>query len=145
MEIKEEDLKPVFIFDGSEKDIENHIFDNIIDISLNCGWGEIEKAQQQLHASFVGGRIIVDISIIHKDNTATIIEVKNNKRNRIDVFSAIGQLLFYTNKLGLLWGAKPRMVIAMPEIDYEIYKTIKDYRLPICFLMVDGNRCIYLS
>jgi len=145
MIVEPKDLKPVYIFNGSEKDIEAHIMDNIHDISRECGWGEIKEVHQQFNATYGSGRIRVDIALIHKDNTATIIEVKASGKSRVEIFGAIGQSLFYGKKLKNFWGAIPRMVVASSQFDYDLYEMTKDYNLPICFLMVDGDRCIYLS
>lgn len=140
-----QDFIPIYEFSGKEADVENHIIDNIHIISEKCGWGEIVKYKQQFHFSYDTGRVIVDIMIWHNDGTGTLIETKSTGRDKIDVFAAIGQCLFYGDRFYDLFGVEPRLVIATPHISPDIYKTIKRRKLPISLLMIDGDRCVYLA
>ena len=139
------ELIPQYKFIGKEKDIESHILDNIKDISIHCSWGKVKKVERQYIIGTYKGHIIVDIMIWHNDGTGTAIEVKTGKTNRNDGFAAIGQCLYYGIKMQRSLKEMPRMVIAMPEINYDIYEIINYFKLPISLLMVDGDRCIYLT
>tara|TARA_R100000951_G_scaffold79159_1_gene67155 strand:- start:296 stop:763 length:468 start_codon:yes stop_codon:yes gene_type:complete len=132
-------------FKGKEKDIENHILENINDISNQCGWGVIQRVKSQYVVPFGNGRLIADIMVWHKDGTGTCIEVKSGKHNRNDLLNAISQSLSYGYKLKSMLGNYPRLVIAAPKIEEEIYNVVAEYKLPINMLMVDGDRCVYLQ
>lgn len=142
--ITSNDFIPLFDFDSNEKDLELHILENIHDISKQCGWGDIDRIEQQFQVPFGKGRIVIDIMLWHTDGTGTCIEVKTGKHNRNDLLTAIGQVLSYSYKLKDKLGNYPRMVIATPTIEEEIYNVIQTHKLPINMLMVDGDRCIYL-
>jgi hypothetical protein len=143
--ISESDLIPKFEFTGKEHGIVEHILDNIDEISFNSGWGKIERVKRG-YTMFLGNtRIIADIMIWHTDGTGTAIEVKRTNTNRNDLLTAIGQVLFYGLHMEARLKNMPRLVIASPEINSNLLLIKKRFDLPICFLMVDGNRCIYLS
>jgi hypothetical protein len=136
--------KPQNIFTGSENDLELNIIDDLQEISDNCKWGEIIRYQQQFTLKYKKGRIVTDIFIWHKDGTGTLIEVKKNKTNRNDLLTAISQILFYGNIIERKLKFKPRFVIAINELNEDIYDLINEYNLPINLLMYDKNRCVYL-
>lgn len=139
------DLEPKYSFIGKEKDIEDHIIEHINDISANCMWGDIKRIERQFYIPIANGSIVVDLMIWHTDGTGTSIEIKRSKTNRNDVLTAIGQSLFYGLKMEESLKNKARLVIASPQINKDIYDVVKKYKLPINFLMVDGDRCIYLG
>lgn len=139
-------LQPNFNFQGKEKDIEDHILENIHDIANNCLWGDIIRVERQFMIPIsTGGKIIADIMVWHADGTGTAIEVKRTKTNRNDLLTAIGQSLFYGLKMEQSLGHIARMVVAAPEINKDLHDVIIRFKLPICLLMVDGDRCIYLG
>lgn len=140
-----EDLEPHFNFNGSENDMELHILENIEDISRHCNWGEIREVKSQYTMNIKKGKIRADIMIWHKDGTGTAIEVKNATTNRNCILAAIGQVLSYGWKMKSKLINEPRLVIASNQINSDIYETVKHYGLPISMLMVDGDRCIYLT
>ena len=141
---------PTHSFNGSEKDIEEYILENINQISEECGWGEIERVETQYTVKCPlkeskQRRIRLDIFIWHKDGSGTIIEVKSIKKGyRTDALSAVSQSLHYGCVIENMLGCLPRLVVAANEISDDIYDTIKRFNLPICLLMVDGDRCVYL-
>jgi len=138
-------LKADFKFLGKEKDLESYILENIHDIALNCNWGEIEKVESQKSIKTKNGRIQVDILIYHKNGTATLIEVKQSRTNKNSTLSAIGQLFYYSTVIKSWCENKPRLVIVSDQILPELYETVKDNNLLISSLMIDGDRCIYLT
>ena len=141
---------PTHNFNGSEKDIEEHILENIESISKECGWGEIQRVETQYSINCISNgikskRVRLDILIWHKDGSGTVIEVKSTKRDmRTQVLSAISQSLYYGCVIEKKLGCMPRLVVAANEISEDVYEAIKRFNLPICLLMVDGDRCIYL-
>ncbi len=137
-------LTPNYTFEGSEKQLEDYIDENISDIAINCLWGPVERSERQYVIRSGHKRTIVDIMVFHKDGTGTAIEIKTGKTNRSDILMAIGQSLFYGVKMQERLRSEARLVIASPCIDPDIYKIVKKYSLPIHLLMVDGERCIYL-
>lgn len=138
-------LEPRYDFKGNESDIENHILSNIKDISSYCNWGSITKIKQQNYIRCSQGHIINDIMLWHNNGTGTIIEVKKNiQKTRMTLLNGVSQLLFYGTIVKSKYGAIPRLVLASNEITLDVIAMRDDYNLPVDFLMVDGNRCVYL-
>lgn len=131
-----------FDFYGREKDIEDHIIENIEDIAKYSLWGNIKGCKTQYS---VGGkrRVIIDIFLIHEDGSGTVIEVK--KHGNGGAFDAIGQLLFYGEFIHEATGFYPRLVYASEKFDHKMLCVIHRYKLPINVLRVDGDECIYQS
>lgn len=138
------DLKPKYEFKGKETDLEQHVLDNIYDISDSCGWGEISRIENQFRIKFGKNHLILDIMIWHKDGSGTCIEIKTGKNNRNDLLTGVSQLLSYGYKTKLSLTKKPRLVLISPQIEKEVNNVIKEYNLPINMLMIDADRCIYL-
>lgn len=134
-----------FEFVGSEKDFEFHLIDNLNDISQSCGWGEVKRWEQQFTMRQDNTRVIADLMLWHTDGTGTVIECKKSKTNRNDILAAIGQVLFYGTFLKARLSNRPRLVIAAPSIPFSIYSVIQEFKLPINLLIVDGDKCTYLS
>jgi hypothetical protein len=143
--IQPHDLIPAFQFVGTEKDIEAHIVDNIEDISLRCGWGGVKKFKAQLTIRGKSTHYRPDLMIWHPDGSGTVIEVKSTTKSKQLLLSSVSQILQYGLIIEKTLGAMPRLVIAANEISEDVYDCIKAYRLPINMLMVDGDRCIYLT
>ncbi len=139
------DFTARFNFVGSEKDFEFHLIDNLEDISKSCGWGEIKRRERQFTIRQDKSRVIADLMIWHTDGTGTIIECKKSNTNRNDVLAAIGQVLFYGAFVKSKMIHRPRLVIAAPSIPFTTYSVIQEFKLPINLLIVDGNKCTYLS
>lgn len=139
------DLIPQYDFIGKEKDLEDYILENINEISNNCKWGDILRIERQFQVPIAQGKVIIDIMIWHKDGTGTAIEVKRSKTNRNDILAGIGQCLSYALKLESALDNAPRLVIAAPVINDDLYRIVNKFKLPINLLMVDGHRCIYLG
>jgi RecB family endonuclease NucS len=144
MEVTEEDLISQFQFVGKEKDLEDYILDNIDLISEKCGWGKVANVDRQRTIRFGKSRIIIDLLVVHEDNTSTIIEVKKSSGNRNDIIGGIGQVLFYSTMLETLIHVNSRLVIISSEFSLLVNSTINKFQLPIDLIMVDGDRCIYL-
>jgi len=83
--------------------------------------------------------------IWHKDGTGTCIEIKNTNRDRNSYLTGIAQLLFYGNVMEHSLTKMPRLVLVAPTIKDECYSTAKKFNLPISFLGLTENKCIYLS
>lgn len=141
----EQELKPKYIFTEKEIELQNHIVENINDIAENCFWGKITRIETQYVIPKVNGRIIADIMLWHEDGTGTVIEVKRSNTNRNVILTAISQSLFYGMLMESSLKNMPRLVIAMPKINADVYNLIKKFNLPINLLMVDNDRCIYLG
>jgi hypothetical protein len=142
---------PTYNFDGSEKDIEEHILENIESISKECGWGDVQRVETQYVIKCPSTekrqkKIRIDIFVWHTDGSGTVIEVKSVKnKNRTDSLTAVSQSLHYGYVVEAFLGHLPRIVVAANEISGDVYETIKRFNLPICLLMVDGDRCVYLK
>ena len=134
-----------FEFKGKEKDLELYVMENIHDISLNRNWGNIVNVESQFPVNLTKGRIFADVMLWHENGSGTVIEIKRSNTNRNDVLTAISQLLFYGQRLEEKWGAMPRLVVCCPEISMDSYDVIKRFNLPINILMIDGDRCLYLT
>jgi RecB family endonuclease NucS len=145
LQMTTKDLIPQYDFIGKEKDLEEYILENVNEISNNCQWGEILRIERQFQVPIAQGKVIIDIMIWHKDGTGTAIEVKRSKTNRNDILAGIGQCLSYSLKLESALDNAPRLVIAAPVINDDLYRIINKFKLPINLLMVDGHRCIYLG
>ena len=143
--IQPNDLKPAFQFIGTEKDIESHIVDNIEDISAGCGWGVVKSLKTQFTIRSKSTFYRPDVMIWHSDGSGTVIEVKSTISNRQSLLSSVSQVLQYGTIIEKKLGAMPRLVIAANEISDDVYDCIKAYKLPINMLMVDGDRCVYLT
>jgi len=142
--ILEKDLIPNYKFIGKEADLETYILENINDISEGCGWGSINRIENQFRINFGKSHLIIDIMLWHKDGTGTCIELKTGGHNRNDLLTGISQLLSYGYKTKFTLKKRPRLVLITPQIEREVNSVIKEYNLPIDMLMVDGDRCIYL-
>ena len=129
----------------SEKELEDFFIENIEEISNSCKWGEIERFERQYQIPLKKGRIIADVMIWHKDGTGTCIEIKNTNRDRNAYLTGIAQLLFYGNVMEHSLTKMPRLVLVAPTIKDECYSTAKKFNLPISFLGLTENKCIYLS
>tara|TARA_R110000803_G_scaffold38148_1_gene82370 strand:+ start:228 stop:647 length:420 start_codon:yes stop_codon:yes gene_type:complete len=129
----------------SEKELEDFFIDNIHDLADHCKWGEIERIERQFVIPLKKGRIIADVMVWHKDGTGTCIEIKTGNNNRNDDLTAIGQLLFYGNIMEHSLGAMPRLILVSPSIKDESYTTVQRFNLPINFLGLTNDKCIYLS
>lgn len=129
----------------TEKEYETFILENIDIISENCKWGDIKNIERQYRIPLKNGYIVADIMIWHKDGSGTCIEIKTGRNNRNDDLTAIGQLLFY----GLITEHSlvnmPRLVLATTKIKSELWDVSKRFGLPIDFLEVTDDKCIYLS
>ena len=136
-------FNPVCDFVGSEKDIEQHLFDNIHEVISNCGLPEIARVEQQYTINLKHGRMIADIMIWHTDGTGTVIEVKKSQSQRTTILMAISQLLLYGIMIKDALGATPRMIVASERIDPELFVVVDTYKLPISFLMCDGDRFVF--
>jgi hypothetical protein len=130
-----------FDFTGKEKDIGNHIINNLHDISRSCGWGEIIHSEKESRI-ILNSKVRIDLSLKHKDGTITIIELK--KYNKHDIYRAIGQILHYGELMFLSYGVYPRMVIASDDIDEVMISIIKNNKLNIDLLRVDGDICTFI-
>jgi len=128
-----------------EKDYETFIIENIDLISESCRWGDIVKIERQYVIPIDNGRIIADIMIWHKDGTGTCIEVKTGENNRNDYLTGISQLLFYGLITEHSLKNMPRLVLASPKIKNIAWDVVKKFNLPVNFLEVTENKCIYLS
>lgn len=132
-----------FLFNGSEMGIQQHIQDNVKDISKNCQWGDIERIIPNGRLSSKHGIGIYDLLIIHSNQTATLIEVKKYKSEQL-ILAAIGQILFYGSLVKVHYDAFPRLVIASNYIPATVQYIIKLNNLNIRLLQVDGNEITYL-
>lgn len=136
---------PTYDFIGKESDVEDHIIENLDDISKYSKWGEISRVEKQWVMPFGKTFIKADIMIWHNDGTGTVIEVKRTKTNKNDIISGISQLMSYGYKMKTMLGAMPRMVLAAPTINEDVADVIKEFNLPIELMMIDGDRVVYLK
>ena len=127
---------------GNEKDIENHLIDNIDDISIGCFWGPVEKFQKQLRLDMKGFSPVCDLMIWHGDGTGTVVEVKKFK-NELSQSHAIGQILMYGEAIKLKLSEYPRLVICSDYISPIIKSIISAQKLPIKTLQLDGDKVTY--
>lgn len=132
-------MKTLFDFIGSEKDIQNHIVDNIQNICEKCFFGEVRKTQTNFKLKSSGNSGIYDILVYHKNGTGTLIEVKKYV-NDMYLLSAIGQILYYSELCKINLGEYPRLVIASNYIPDSVRAVIKSNKLPIRLLELDGDK-----
>lgn len=128
----------------SEKQYETFLIENIEEVSLNCGWGGIERIERQYVLPLKNGRIICDLMIWHKDGTGTCIEVKTGKNNRNDDLMGLGQLMFYGSIMEEYLENMPRMVLVCPKLKQELWQVVKRFNIPIDLLELTNDKCIYL-
>lgn len=138
-------FEPNYEFMGDENALEKHVLDNLEIICKGCSWPQIKAVERQFRIKSGDTTAIIDIFVLHEDNSVTIIECKKTKTNRNDIVGAIGQVLFYSSIIEHVHKRKSRLVIASPQINPIVHSTISKYKLPIDLMMVDGDRCIYLS
>jgi hypothetical protein len=143
--ITDKDLIPNYKWIGKESLLETSIYENITEISANCFWGDIKSIERQYVIRASGKSIIADLFLFHTNGTGTLIEVKTCNKNRNNDLAAIGQLLFYGDKIEKRLGYMPRLVFAAPIINFDVHDVVKKYKLPINFLMFDIDRCVYLG
>jgi hypothetical protein len=129
----------------SEKELEDFFIQNIEEISNSCKWGEIERFERQFRIKLKEGFIVADVMIWHKDGSGTCVEIKTLSNNRNNDLTGIAQLLFYGNIMEQSLGNLPRLVLVAPNIKDECFSTVKRFNLPISFLGLTENKCIYLS
>ncbi len=137
------ETKTLFTFTGKETDLESHLIDNLSDISLSCGWGEVSTFKRQYTIPMSKGRIRLDLMLWHPDGTGTAIECKTGNTNRNDLLTGMSQLLFYGVVLEFSLKHLPRLVLATPTFSQIVQSTIQRFALPINLLTVDGDRCVY--
>lgn len=132
-----------YISQHSEKDIENHLIDNINEISNGCFWGDIKrhKSQYQLNGGVCS--IICDVMIWHKDGSGTLIEVKKFKSINY-LLSSIGQIILYGELIHAHLGQYPRLVIACDHIPELVKKIVKLNTPSIRLLELKGHRVEYI-
>lgn len=127
----------------SEKEIESHIIDNIIEISNGCFWGGIKKwkSQYRIEGGTCSG--ICDIMIWHKDGSGTLVEVKKFKSVNY-LLSSIGQIILYGEIINANLGQLPRLVIACDHIPEIVKKIVKLHTPSIKLLELKGDRVEYI-
>ena len=133
-----------FDFEGTEKDLELHLLDNIGRITESCGWGKTRRVENQYVIPSNHGSARLDVMLWHEDGTGTVIEAKKNY-NRNNVLNSIGQLLYYGTLVEKRLGKMPRLVLAVNDVDASLKATIDRFGLPISILMLDGNTCLYFT
>ena len=142
--IKECHFLTQYKFQKKEKDFVSLILKNVHEFAKTHNWGDIKEVFSQYTIGYGKGRIQVDVFLIHKDGTGTVIECKVGN-GLCDVVPAIGQVLYYSTVIKQKLGNGPRLVIASPESSKAIYNTIVEFNLPIDILMVDNDRYLYIS
>lgn len=135
--------KTNFIHVGSEKDIEMHLIDNLDDISKNCFWGSVRTYHRQLRLEIFDSNPICDLMIWHHDGTGTVVEVKKYKSDLWQSY-AIGQVLMYGEIIRAKLNEYPRMVICSDYISPLLKLTVKQNKLPIRLLELDGDKAFYI-
>lgn len=131
-------------FIGKEKDICKYFTENMEYIALECKWDKVRNYKEEYVLLTKHGRIQVDCMIWHDNGTGTIIEFKANKiKNTAWGLSAIGQILYYGSMVEMILGKLPRMVIASNEITTALKFIIKQYKLPIQLMQIDGEEVSY--
>lgn len=139
---KRRESNTMFDFAGTENDIVLHILDNIDEMSIAFGWGEVERCRTEVTINSPSGKGRIDILIWHKDGTGTIIEAKKYRDDNYLV-SSIGQVLLYAELCSLRFSNYPRIVIASNYIPTVFKSIIKSNDLPIHSMQVDGDRVTY--
>lgn len=127
----------------SEKDIENHLIDNIHEISSGCFWGDIKRFKPQFQIGGIGCRAICDVMIWHNDGTGTVVEVKKYKSLH-HLISSIGQIILYGELIHAILGQYPRLVIACDHIPQIVKHIVKLNTPSIKLLELNGNRVEYI-
>src|SRR5699024_7615002 len=123
-------------FMGNEKEFEQNIMD-ILDQIIDClELPEIESVGRQKQIRFSEFQIIIDIIVRHKDDSATIFEVKKPNlkyphTGTSEQVKAIGQLLLYQNIFQIKTGVKPRLALIDNKIFERTVFTFLNNELPI--------------
>ena len=140
--LKEE---PRFIFEGAEKDFEEHIVLNADLICEALGLPEIKIIERQRQIRFGGNQITMDIVIRHTDGSLTILEVKklNNKNPWTSTgaqVQAVGQMLLYRNIVKAKTGITPRVALITDKLFYRTQAVFIDTELPLALIEFQRNR-----
>lgn len=131
--------------EGSEKDFEENVFDNLEQMIAGLGLPKITTAERQRQIRFPGGQIIMDIVVRHTDGSATIIEVKKPSKQNPSTspyaqMQAIGQLLLYQNVFEMKTNIKPRLILIDNKIHERTCLAFAGNNLPITLIDFQKDR-----
>lgn len=134
-----------YIFEGNEKDYENHIIANLDLIVDSLGLPDISTYRQQKQIRFENNQIIMDILVRHIDGSATIFEVKktndlNPQTSTHEQVAAIGQMLLYRNVFESHTGVRPRVALITDKLHYRTLATFIDVGLPLTLIEFQRDR-----
>ena len=137
--------KPRYIFEGSERDFEKHIIENIDLICESIGLPDIYAIRQQKQIRFEKSLIVMDILIRHIDGSATIFEVKktndkNPHTSTREQVSSIGQMLLYKNVFKAKTGVEPRVALLTDKLLYRTMVVFNETELPLTLIEFQRNR-----
>ena len=140
--LKEE---PRFVFEGTEKDYEDHIVLNADLICDALGLPKIKIIEQQRQIRFDRNQIIMDIVIRHIDGSITILEVKkSNDKNPWTSTNAqvqaLGQMLLYRNVVKIATGVTPRVALITDKLFYRTQAVFIDTELPLALIEFQRDR-----
>lgn len=142
----EELHKPMqWVFDGSEKDFEENVFENIDQICDCLSLPKITVIERQRSIKADNFQIRPDILVRHEDGSMTVFEVKkiNGKTPATsghEQVAGIGQLLLYGNVLSALINAPVRLALIDNKINYRTFCCFGQYKLPITLLELQKDR-----
>ena len=136
-------------FKGREKDFENYIIENTKDICAQAGLPPVSKIEQQKVIQLPNFKIIIDIFIIHKDNTGTIFEVKKtnlkyNQHSPNEQLKSIGQLMLYRNVVSERFNT-PRVYLVSDRIFKRTFCVFKDAKLPINLMQIQNDKVVIID
>lgn len=130
-------------FHGNENEYINNFLLDVNTIFEKFGFPEIKSIEQQKR---VGSRII-DIFIVHKDLSCSVLEVKC-KKEKISLdeqFKSIGQILMYDDIFQHQYKVAPRLFLVDQKIYIDTWKIILRNKLPINLLQFQYDNVVLIG
>lgn len=143
---------PESIFNGNESAYEKYVVSVLPEIFAELNLPAIEKIETQVFQKVGSFRIILDIYVLHCDNSVSILEAKCSKitKNNHGVAAqaqaqSIGQLLLYKGVVEELrktrfGDSKVRLFLVDQKILPRTVCIFSQCKLPITLLEVSGDR-----
>ncbi|NDW11968.1 hypothetical protein D0T50_03570 [Bacteroides sp. 214] len=144
--MENESKLPIYEYVGTPQKFVEWIRTNIHEISKKCGWGKVTGIYQKDLELKGQENLVIVHTVVHEDDVEThlMCEVCTPENDGLpfsavlESFTAMGAIQKFNRRDG-------RIVIVSPSISERMVNEVHARNIPVNFLMIDSEHCVYWS